>query len=196
MLLTATLITARFCVARAFNRHDLTRTISLSLTGGACIAGSLVFALYAVVVVVRFSDALLPLVLVVLALGTLALLIAPAILQFTAAYATWRSLQPLWHDLISRHPQVHLATTLTGTPLRRLQYQVQRAIVESYDALRLIRVPLTPEAGVEELSRALLQTSRTGTCAATEVLGPTSSPIDDGAEKILELAKAYSRNRR
>ena len=208
MLLTATLITARFCVARAFNRHDLTRTISLSLTGGACIAGSLVFALYAVVVVVSysdprrgaaimaFSDALLPLVLVVLALGTLALLIAPAILQFTAAYATWRSLQPLWHDLISRHPQVHLATTLTGTPLRRLQYQVQRAIVESYDALRLIRVPLTPEAGVEELSRALLQTSRTGTCSATEVLGPTSSPIDGGAEKILELAKAYSRNRR
>ena len=207
MLLTSTLTTAHFCVARAVSRHDLTRTISLSLTGGACIAGALVFTLYAVVVVVSysnpargteimaFSDALLPLVLIVLALGTLALLLAPGILQFTAAYRTWRSLRPLWQDMISRHPQVHLDTTLSGTPLRRLQNRVQRAVVESYDALRLTRVPLTSEAGVEELSQALLQPGRTGSCTATEVLGLASTPVD-GAEKIVELAKAYSRNRR
>lgn len=205
-ILVATVITAQFCTRRALSRTDLTRSISLTLTGAACVGGSVVFTLYAVVVVVSYrdtgqgaavktvSDALLQPVLLVLALGTLALLIAPTVLQFAAAYATWRSLQPLWKDLVRRYPQIHLDATATGTPLRRLQTRVQRATVEIHDALRLIRVPLGLDADLDDLSRALREPLSTGYLSATEVLGRAQSQAA-GPGMVVELAKAYSRNR-
>lgn len=204
VIIAAATETGSFCLTQAASRNDLTRTISLTLTGTACLAGAAVFTAGGVSVVVRYAtgsdvnllntifDTAIPYIMVVLALGTLSLLIAPPLIDFGRHYQRWRSLKPLWEDLIDTTPEVHLDVPVTGGPRQRIHLRVQRAIVEIHDALRLTRVPLPLDATVEELGRAL-HSRGSGSHAAADVLDRTETSDDDIAQ-LLTLARSYTRS--
>lgn len=193
--------TAVFCLTRAASKTDLTRTISLILTGMACLAGAAVFALGGIAVVARYTtgsdlpvltaifNASIPPIMVVLALGTLTLLAGPPTIDLVRQYQRWRALRPLWQDLISGQPAVHLDVSATGGPRQRVRMRVQRATVEIYDALRLTRVHVGRGANVDELARAL-HSPGTGPFIAADVLASTET-IDT---QLLALARSYSRS--
>lgn len=200
----ATAENAHFCLTRASSRADLTRTISLTITGLACVAGAVLFAFAAIGVLARqlvgvetiaisaIGNAGLPLVAVVLALGTLSLLIAPPVLETAQNYRRWRSVRPLWLDLIRLRPEVHLHMPVTGGPRKVLHIRLQRAMVEIRDALRVTPVSVPPAAGMRDLANALRHRTG-GPRMAAEVLGETSTTVDD--EQLLALARYYSRSR-
>lgn len=196
--------TAVFCLTQAASRDDLTRTISLSLTGTACLAAAVAFSLGGVVVFIRYLtgsdpvmlaaifDTSIPFIMVVLALGTLSLLVGPPMIDLVRHFSQWQTLRPLWRDLIDAAPQVHLNVTVTGGPRQRLHLRVQRATVEIHDALRLTRVPVNVGANLEELARALHAPGR-GHCTAAELLDHTETSEADVAQ-LLTLARKYSRS--
>lgn len=193
--------TAVFCLTRAASKTDLTRTISLALTGTACLSGATAFALGGVAVVARYTtgsdlpvlttifNTAIPPIMVVLALGTLTLLAGPPAIDLVRHYQRWRALRPLWRDLINGQPGVHLDVSATGGPRQRARLRVQRATVEIYDALRLTRVHVGRGASVDELARAL-HSPGAGQFIAADVLGSTET-ID---AQLLALARSYSRS--
>ena len=193
--------TAVFCLTRAASKTDLTRTISLTLTGTACLAGAVAFAIGGIAVVARYStgsdlpvlttifNTSIPPIMVVLAFGTLTLLAGPPTIDLVRHYQRWRALRPLWQDLISGQPVVHLDVSATGGPRQRVRMRVQRATVEIYDALRLTRVHVDRGASVDELARAL-HSPGSGPFIAADVL--TSAETID--TQLLALARSYSRS--
>lgn len=196
---------AQFCFSRAYSDADLPRTISLTLSGTACAAGALLF----VVAVLSFLagrflgadvrgvsevvNGVLPLVAVVLALGTLSLLIAPPALEFARQLFRWWSLRPLWRDLVRRRPEVHLDVPTTGGPRRRLQIRLHRTVVETLDALRVTPVSVPDNAGITDLALALHQTG--GPKTAAEVFGEARTLEDNDLNQLVTLARTYSRTR-
>jgi len=196
---------AQFCFSRARGHTDLPRTISLTLSGSACAAGALLFvagvgAFLArqflgvdTQVVSQTVNSVLPLVVVVLALGTLSLLIAPPALDVARQLRRWWWLRPLWHDLIRRRPEVHLDVPRTGGPRRRLQVRLHRVVVETHDALRLTPVSVPDEADLDDLARALHRVG--GPATAAEVFGKVKTLDDNDLNQLLTLARTYSRTR-
>lgn len=196
---------AHFCFSRARSHGDLPRTISLSLSGTACAAGALLF----LVAVLSFLagqflgadvqgvsevvNGVLPLVVVLLALGTLSLLIAPPVLEFTRQFFRWWSLRPLWRDLVRLRPEVHLDVPATGGPRRRLQIRLHRTVVETLDALRITPVSVPDDAGITELAIALHHTG--GPKTAAEVFGEARTLEENDLTQLLTLARTYSRTR-
>ena len=196
---------AQFCFSRARGHTDLPRTISLTLSGSACAAGALLFvagvgAFLArqvlnvnTQVVSRMVNSLLPLVVVVLALGTLSLLIAPPALDVARQLRRWWCLRPLWRDLIRSRPEVHLDVPRTGGPRRRLQVRLHRVVVETHDALRVTPVSVPDEADLDDLARALHRVG--GVTTAAEVFGRVKTLDDNDLNQLLTLARTYSRTR-
>ena len=196
---------AQFCFSRARGHTDLPRTISLTLSGSACAAGALQFVAGVgafltrqvlgvdTQVVSETVNDLLPLVVVVLALGTLSLLIAPPALEFTRQLRRWWWLRPLWRDLIRRRPEVHLDVPRAGGPRRRLQVRLHRVVVETHDALRATPVSVPDGAGMADLARALHRVG--GPTTAAEVFGRVKTLDDNDLNQLLTLARTYSRTR-
>lgn len=193
---------ASFCLRRVFRRGDLVSAISLAMTGTACAAGALVFAVEGGVVVSRFItgadvpvltaifSASIPPIMVLLAAGTISLLIGPPIADTFRQARTWWTLRPLWHDLIEAAPTVHLnRIPAGGGPRRRLAFRVQRMRVEISDALRVLRVHTVRDAGIPELAAALRSPTVTGQIAA-DVFSRSES-IDEG---LIALARTYRRH--
>lgn len=204
-IVLATVEVAHFCFSRAASRVDVTRTISLLLTGTACVAGAALFALGTISALVHeltgvgtapMSDVingLLPSVAVILALGTLSLLVAPPLVDLVRSYLRWRAVRPLWVHLVRLQPEVHLDVAATGGPLVRLHFRLQRAIVEIHDALRNTAVSVPPTADVDDLADALHTVG--GSRMAAEVLAQARTPDADDSQQLLALARSYSRKR-
>lgn len=204
-IVLATVEVAHFCFSRAASRVDVTRTISLLLTGTACVAGAALFALGTISALLHeltgagtapLSDAingLLPSIAVVLALGTLSLLVAPPVVDLVRSYLRWKAMRPLWVDMVRLQPEVHLDVAATGGPLVRLHFRLQRAIVEIHDALRNTPVSVPPAANVADLADALHTVG--GSRMAAEVLAQARNPHADDSEQLLALARSYSRGR-
>ena len=196
---------AQFCFSRARGHTDLPRTISLTLSGSACAAGALLFVagvgaflarqLLGVdtQVVSRTVNLLLPLVVVVLALGTLSLLIAPPALELARQVRRWWWLRPLWRDLVRLRPEVHLDVPRAGGPRRRIQVRLHRVVVETHDALRVTPVSVPDGAGMVDLARALHRVG--GPMTAAEVFGRVKTLDDNDLNQLLTLARTYSRTR-
>ena len=196
---------AQFCFSRARGHADLARTISLTLSGSACAAGALLFVAGAGSFVVgrvvgvdtqavsETVNVLLPIVVVVLALGTLSLLIAPPALEFARQLRRWWWLRPLWRDLIRLRPEVHLDVPPTGGPRRRLQIRLHRVVVETHDALRVTPVSVPAGADVGDLARALHRVG--GPTTAAEVFGKVKKLEENDLNQLLTLARTYSRSR-
>lgn len=195
--------TATFYLAQAAKREgDPARTISLSLTGVSCLLGAVVFALAGVGLVLRYAfeadvtilkaifDTAYPYIVVILALGTLSLWAAPPMVDYARLHRHWRVLRPLWRDLVSTTPEVHLDVPVTGGPRQRLRVRLQRAIVEIHDALRVTQVSVSSGATLEELGLAL-RTRGAGSHAAVDVLDRADTSDDDLAQ-LLTLARIYS----
>lgn len=201
-LMVAMFATARICFLRALDRHDVVRSISMTFSGAGCAAGFVSFASAAVVVgarhlegteppgLMRFAHVVSPLALVMLALGTLTLAAAPGLVLVIRSYMQWRCLRPLWQEMVRLRPEVHLDGPALGGPSRRSQLKVQRALLEIRDALRLIHVPVGPDADVDELGRVLRHRQTGGSRVAAEVLGRAATREDD-MRQILTLARAY-----
>lgn len=202
-LMLTTAATAHISFARILSPGDLTRTVSLGLTGVSCAAAAVMFGLWVAATALSYArlpfnglrtigDRMMPFVLVVLALGTLSLLLAPPLLDYLRTYRLWRTLRPLWLSLVSLQPSIHLNLQPRGTPSRRIQTRLQRAVVEIYDALRLTRVDLRPGASIDELGQALRHPSPHGPAAA-DVLTRTTSR-DAEIAQLIDLARTYARS--
>lgn len=72
--------------------------------------------------------------------GIISLLVVPCLSTLHVNWRRWRALRPLWRALIERFPQVHLEAQPQGGPLTRLQFGLERMIIEIFDALRIAPV--------------------------------------------------------
>lgn len=201
-LMLAMVAAARICLLRGIDRHDLVRSISMTFSGIGCTLGVAAFATGTVVVVarrfmganlisvMRVAEQASSLALIIASLGILTLAVAPGLVALTHNYSQWLCLRPLWQEMIRLCPEVHLGRPIRGTPSRRLQLRVQRALVEIRDALRLIQVPLEPRAGVTALGQALGARRLGEGRAAAEVLERVTTREDDIGQ-VLALARTY-----
>lgn len=157
---------AYFCRSRAASPIDLTRTISLTLSGSACLVEAVLFALGGAAVLAQrvldtrtaplyaFINAVLPFVAVVLALGTLSLLLAPPVVDLVKTWARWRRVRPLWTHLVGIRPDVHLEVAAAGGLRARLHTRLHRAVIETHDALRVTPVAVPPSPNISIKSRS------------------------------------------
>ena len=204
LLMITTSATAWLAWSKAMSPGDPTRTISLALTGSACVAGTVMFGLLVAVTMMRYvggdgsvwaeeaAVAMMPYVLILLAMGTLSLWLAPPVIAYLQSFHRWRTLRPLWLQLVALQPSVHLNAPIRGTPARRMHIRIQRSVVEIHDALRLTSVGIQPTAGVEELGRALRRRPA-GSLVAADVLARTATHDTDIAQ-LLELARTFARS--
>lgn len=199
---------SRTCLAggRTFRRTDPARSASLLLIGVGELLGIPVLLLWTASIVVRhqggdadalnrLGDLLLPWPVLLYALGVLSVLTVPYALALMGRWREWRTLRPLWADLVRRYPEVHLDLKVTGGPLGRLQLRVERAVIETRDALRVAPVEARSAeepVAVEAVARALRRpTDGSRTCAADVLSRPETRQAD--MEQLLELAGAYER---
>lgn len=199
---------SRTCLAggRTFRRTDPARSASLLLIGIGELLGIPVLLMWTASILVRLQggdadalnrlgDLLLPWPVLLYSLGVLSLLPIPYVLAVVSRWREWRKLRPLWADLVRRYPEVHLDLKVTGGPLGRLQLRVERAVIETRDALRVAPVdaPSVEEpAAVEAVARALRRPAGdVATCAADVLSRPETREAD--MQQLLALAGAYER---
>lgn len=205
-LLTALLLTAWTCLAqgRTFRRADPARSVSLLLIGLSGVATVPVVVLWTSSILVRhvtgveathvnsIADVLLPLPVLLNAIGVLSLLTVPYVSALLVSWWRWRQLKPLWAAMTERYPQVHLDLESAGGPLARIQTRVERAIIEIHDALRLARVDLTAERLTDSPLVALTSALHAGDDGRrfSDVLSRVDSREAE-VQQMVGLARAY-----
>lgn len=199
-------VASRTCLAggRTFRRTDPARSASLLLIGVGELLGIPVLLLWTASVLARhqgsdlgvlnrLGDFLLPWAVLLDALGVLSLLAVPYAAALVTRWRQWRRLRPLWAEMVARYPEVHLDLRAEGGPLGRLQLRVERAVIETRDALRI--APIAAGApgvrAVDAVAQALGTEVDSSLCAA-DVLGRPESREAD-LEQLLHLADAYER---
>ena len=206
-LACALALMARTCLARGrtFRREDLARSISLLLIGLSAAAAIPALLLWTASILVGYltgreeqrlnalGDALLPWPVLLNAAGVLALLTVP---YLSAVVTTWwrgRQLKPLWQAMIARYPQVHLELQPSGGPLSRLQTQMERAIIEIHDGLRIATVDVvdgdSPDTSLNALAAALRRPTA-GDRHVAELLERVDTREAD-LRQMLDLARAF-----
>ena len=187
--------------ARQFRREDPTRSISLMVVGVSAaveVPGILLWGLSIVITRVTgantdrinaLGDAILPWPLLANAIGALSLLVLPYLSDLIATVRRLRGLTPLWRELTTRHPEVHLQLQLTGGPLTRLQLRSERAIIEIHDALRLAQVDIDGQPSLERLARGLRYPGDTGR-RASDLLERVDTR-DADIRQIVDLSRAF-----
>jgi len=206
-LASALLLMAWTCLAqgRTFRREDPARSISLLLIGVSGVAAVPVLILWSVSILVRYltgsdalevnaiGDALMPWPIMLNAVGVLSLLTVPYASALATAWWRWRQLGPLWSEMISRHPQVHLEIQPSGGPLARAQTRTERAIIEIHDALRLAKVDLADDRPPSESLAAVacaLRRSDVGQRRVADLIPRVDSREAD-VQQVIALARAY-----
>lgn len=201
VLLTMT----RTCLARGrtFRHEDLARSISMVLIGASALTAIPVVLLWSISLLVRnrggspgrlnaIGDALLPWAVLLNALGVLCLLTVPYLASLIRAWLHLRRLRPLWSALVHRYPWVHLPLRLTGGPLTRLQTLVERAIIETRDALRIARIDVPAgQVSVESIARAL-RTSAGGSRNVADLLDRSETREAD-LDQLMALSQAFEK---
>jgi hypothetical protein len=196
--------TAYVCFRRGreFRRADLSRSVSLMMSGSASVAALAVLALWTfsmalhprlghdAIPLAQLGTRLLPIPILLLSTGVLVLLVMPWVISVFTTARRWGALQPLWRSLIQRYPEVHLEMPLTGGLLNRLQIRETRAIIEIHDALRLVRLDIEETATTADVARALRGPSE-GHRSPAEVLRVAETREAD-VEQMLELARAWN----
>jgi hypothetical protein len=208
-LIAALAIMARTCLARGrtFRHDDLARSVSLLLIGGSAVVAIPVLMLWTASLLIRHrggdpgilnavGDAILPWPVLLDAAGVLSLLVVPYLASFARAWRHWRRLSPLWSEVVSRYPQVHLPLHLTGGPLTRLETRVARMIIETRDALRIAGVDVAPvqRLPVEAVAQAL-HARAGGARSVADVLGGAETREAD-LQQLMALSLAFRRIRR
>jgi hypothetical protein len=204
-LLTALLLTAWTCLAqgRTFRRADPARSVSLLLIGLSGVATVPVVALWTTSILLRHmtgveptqinatADALLPVPVLLTAIGVLSLLTVPYVSALLVAWWRWRQLEPLWAAMTERYPQVHLDLETAGGPLARAQTRVERAIIEIHDALRLARVDIASDCSADPpLVTVASALHRHGGRRSSDVLSRVDTR-DAEIERVVALARSY-----
>lgn len=201
-------VASRTCLTggRTFRRTDPARSASLLLIGVGELLGIPVLLLWTSSLVLRhlgqeagslarLGDELLPWPVLLDALGVLSLLTVPYLLALLNRWNEWRTLRPLWADLVERYPDVHLDVRPGGGPLARLQVRLERAVIETRDALRV--APVAPRwsegrLAVESVARSLREPIVESPVCAADLLSPPETREAD-IRQLLALAGAYER---
>lgn len=205
-LVSALLLMAWTCLAqgRTFRRADPARSVSLLLIGLSGVATVPIVICWTASMLVRHltgadamlinavGDLLLPVPVLLNAIGVLSLLTVPYLSALVTAWWRWRQLKPLWLSMIDRYPQVHLHLESSGGPLARAQTRTGRAIIEIHDALRLARVdvpdPHRPAPSLADIGSALHRDA--GSQRVAELL-PRADGREADVRQVIALARAY-----
>jgi hypothetical protein len=201
-------LTARTCLGRwrTVRHQDPGREVSLLLTASGAVVGLAVLGLWSASLMVtirgadgssvnKIGDRLLPVAAGLVALGVICLLVVPYLVSLGVAWRRYRALRPLWVELIARYPQVHLDVQPRGGPLTRLQFRLERIIIETLDSLRIAPVGQL-EAGtgrLEAVARSLVENGAADDGVhAAELLDHSESREAD-VEQLVMLAGAFER---
>jgi hypothetical protein len=205
---TGLAMTARTCRQRwRTARHaDPAREVSLLLTGSGAMVGLAVLVLWSVSLVMAATgadgtalnavgDRLMPGAAGLVAVGVICLLVVPYLAALWVTARRWRALRPLWTELVGRYPQVHLDLQPSGGPLTRLQFHVERMIIETLDALRIAPAGQVPPGvgGVDAIAGCLIAESAAGSGVRAAELLDHSDSRDAEVDQLILLAAAFQR---
>lgn len=207
-LAVALALTVRTCLSRwrTVRHQDPGREVSLLLTASGAGVGLVVLTLWSgslILTVAGFDgsrvnetgDRLLPIAAGLVAVGVISLLVVPYIVSLIVTWRRWRALRPLWVALVDRYPQVHLDVQPRGGLRTRLQFGLERMIIETLDALRVAPVGVLPAGvrGVEAVAYSLVEEAATeGDVHAAELLDHSESR-DADVDQLVMLAGAFER---
>jgi hypothetical protein len=201
-------LTVRTCLGRwrTVRHQDPGREVSLLLTATGAGVGLVVLALWSASLIFastgfdgsrlnEMGDRLLPIAAGLVAIGVICLLVVPYLVSLVVTWRRWRALRPLWVALVDRYPQVHLDVQPRGGLLTRLQFRLERMIIETLDALRVAPVAVLPDGGrgVEAVARSLVEEAVTeGDVRAAELLDHSKSR-DADVDQLVMLAGVFER---
>ncbi|WP_460809768.1 DUF6545 domain-containing protein [Microlunatus endophyticus] len=191
---------------RTAHHQDPAREVSMLLIAGAGILGLAVVVLWALSLVLTMAnhagadanaagDRLLPVAAAMSSVGIISLLVVPYLATLHVTRMRWRALRPLWRALVERYPEVHLEAQPQGGPLTRLQFGLERMIIEIFDALRIAPVGDYPaDVGkAEAIIRAIMTNPvRQANRHAADLLDHSESR-DDDLDQLIALAGAFER---
>jgi hypothetical protein len=203
----ASIATASTCLRRrrAVRHQDRAREVSLLLSASGALVGLAVAMLWSVSLawpvgslgsaLNGWADRLMPVACALIAAGVICMLVVPLLMSLIVTWRRWRALRPLWAALMERYPQVRLDVRPRGGPLTRMQFRMERMIIETFDALRLAPVgdPVPGVAGVETVARSLhRETEPRWSRHAVDLLDHVDSR-DADVDQLIRLAGAYER---
>jgi len=191
---------------RTARHQDPAREVTMLLTAGAGILGLAVLLLWALSLVLTMAnhngtavnaagDRLLPAAAGMSSVGIISLLVVPYLATLHVTWRRWRALRPLWRALIERYPQVHLDAEPQGGPLARLQFGLERMIIEIFDALRIAPVSEhLPDSGkTDAIVQAILTDPVSQTYRHASDLLDHSDSRDADLDQLIALAGAFER---
>lgn len=201
-------LTAQTCLSRwrTVRHQDPGREVSLLLTGSGAGVGLVVLTLWSSSLILTIAgldgvrvnamgDRLLPIAAGLVGVGVICLLVVPYLVSLVVTWRRWRALRPLWVALIDRYPQVHWDVQPRGGLLTRLQFRLERVIIETLDALRVAPVGALPAGvrGVEAVAHTLVEEAAAqGDVNAAELLDHSESR-DADVDQLVTLAGAFER---
>lgn len=201
-------LTARTCQSRwrTVRHQDPGREVSLLLTASGAVVGLAVLSLWSTSLLLALAgfdgsglnevgDRLLPIAAGLVAVGVICLLVVPYLVSLVVTWCRWRSLRPLWRELIARYPQVHLDVRPRGGLLTRLQFRLERMIIETLDALRIAPVGALPAdgTGVEAVAQSLFDEDAAESEVHAAELLDRSESRDADVDQLVTLAGAFER---
>lgn len=192
---------------RTVRHQDPAREVSMLLIAGAGILGVAVVLLWSLSLMLTMAngegaaavnaagDRILPAAAAMSSIGIISLLVVPYLAALLGTWRRWRALRPLWRALIGRYPQVHLEVQLQGGLLTRLQFGLERMIIEIFDALRIAPVGEYPHdvSEAEAIVRAILAEPESPTNQHAADLLDQSESRDADLDQLIALASVFER---
>jgi hypothetical protein len=199
-------LTAWTCLPRrrTVSHQDLAREVSLLLTAFGSLVGLAVLLLWSLSLIStvagadgsafnRLGDRLMPIPIALVAGGVVSLLVVPYLVSLIVTWRRWSVLRPLWAVMVERYPHVHLEARPRGGLLSRLQFRVERMIIEILDALRIapVATPRPGDAPVDAVARSISEGVHPQSgWRAGELLDHPGSR-DGDVDQLVRLARAY-----